>query len=414
MAKGSLSMKISLTGLLVLIEIWYYFTQETLLLRPMAYVAWILFALYGLVRIITNRVYNRNTVFFLLLLLCVFGMFTSGVFSVDINSSMQVIMQSFTFFLAGIAMLLEKEERYFYKYVFLFSALFLGIIFLEFILPDMYLSIIEPLLPSDYAASRSRLRIVDGAYIGLANQTSVTEFLLHIGIAICVFKLALAGEKKMKITRFIPVILFVVGLLLTNRRGGVLVALFLLALFLFLNKRTKTTATILIVLLVLLLIYAGSDIVPGLSDILEKFNMNNEDISHGRLEIWAKIISAGGIKWFSGNGIGTFSSQLSEIIGTSSSHNSYLQLLYEMGILGTIVYVAPSVYTVFKGIKLFFRFKDDAQETHLFAEISFCLYLQLMILLFSLFEATLTDPSVLFVLAPAQLKIALISKEYSG
>ena len=115
MAKGSLSIKISLTGLLVLIELWYYFTQETLVLRPMAYVAWILFALYGLVRIITNRVYNRNTVFFLLLLLCVFGMLTSGVFSVDTNSSMQVIMQSFTFFLAGIVMLFKKEERYYYK-----------------------------------------------------------------------------------------------------------------------------------------------------------------------------------------------------------------------------------------------------------------------------------------------------------
>lgn len=413
MAKGSLSMKISLIGLLVLIELWYYFTQETLVLRPMAYVAWILFALYGLVRIITNRVYNRNTVFFLLLLLCVFGMFTSGVFSVDTNSSMQVIMQSFIFFLAGIVMLLEKEERYFYKYVSFLSALFLGIIFLEFILPEMYLSIIEPLLPSSYAAARSHLRIVDGSYIGLANQTSVTEFLLHIGIAVCVFKLAAAGEQKTTITRFIPVILFVVGLLLTNRRGGVLVALLLLALFLFLNKRTKTTATILIVLLVLLLLYAGSDIVPGLSNILEKIDMNKDDVSHGRLEIWATILSPGSIKWFAGNGVGTLSSRLSEMVGTASAHNAYLQLLYEMGILGAMAYIAPSIYTVIKGIKLFFRFKDDAQETHLFAEVSFCLYLQLMILIFSLFEATLTDPPVMFVLAPAQLKIALISKEYS-
>ncbi len=392
------------------IELWYYYTQETIILRPMANLAWIAFSLYGLFRIIMKRLYNRTALYSWVIIFATFAVIFNGFYSVDMDSSMQVIMKYFTFFLAGSVMLLDKEEVYFFKYLSLFSVMFLGILFVEFFFPRIYMSFFEPLLPEAYAANRNRLLVVDGAYVGLANQTSVTEFILNIGVALCVFNLVATDGKKTKITRFIPVLLFVVGLLLTNRRGGVLVALFLLALFLFLNKRTMLTTSFLIIFLTLILVFAGADIIPGLSGIMEKFRMNSGDASHGRIEIWERIIASGRIKWLGGNGLGSLSSQLGGVLGTSSAHNAYLQLLYEMGVLGTIAYVAPSVYSVIKGIKLFFLYKDNMRATRLFAEISFCLYIQLMILIFSLFEATLTNPTVLFVLAPAQLKIAMTTK----
>lgn len=285
-------------------------------------------------------------------------------------------------------------EKTFFKIFFVVSIIHAIAILIDYIAPDVINSINRLIMQNDLYAGTLRLRA--GNYVGgLATQVSFAATYVGFAVIFCIARLFTVKKNAINLL-FLFVSMF--ALLLTAKRGAVLAA-FIAALvgmivaFSKLNRKTKKSKWALFFGVCLILAAIYFIYKTGVIDQL----FNRENFFSRRDIMWEKLfegISASNI--LLGHGTGAVNNVLS-----LSAHNIYIQMIYENGIVGLVLFITILSIVLKKTISLLYS-KDLSGDSVLYLVAS--LLYQIFFIVYGLTDSVFYN-NVMFV--PYALMAAL-------
>jgi O-antigen ligase len=259
--------------------------------------------------------------------------------------------------------LLTTDTKWFFvfwKLQITFALIHAIITLISYLYTDLYVSLFSPLL-NDFSRNFTLSYLYNfNFHAGIAGQTGTNAFYLSLGHAIVIPNLL---DKKRKSKRIFNIILFLIllwALFLTGKRGLLLANFFAIAILYYISNRDKMiskikkfTRYVLFLLLFAFVIYISYLYVPAVNHLLFRFFDNSlytlsGDISSGRFNLYRLAW-----KTFLSNpimGVGIDAFIYVPYAGSSrniGAHNDWLQLLAEIGILGTVLFTI-TILTVFQ------------------------------------------------------------------
>lgn len=152
-------------------------------------------------------------------------------------------------------------------------------------------------------------------------------------------------------------LLCVFGLMISGKRMfTIIVGIAFIVLYFLSNKKKVRGRVILIVIVSLTLITIASNFIPSVNEIINRFTNNAGDIrviTSGRNELWEKAIIAYKENKIFGIGFASFERYFNDNyrisgIGSYLTHNIYIGLLAETGLIGTVIYVGFMSYCLIR------------------------------------------------------------------
>ena len=301
----------------------------------------------------------------------------------------------------------EVWEKIF-KYAYIWSLICSVSIMISVISPSAFFSVFWPL--NGPSPSQVGLFLQRGAahqYSGFAFEIAEAAVMCNIGIGYKMSRYIIGEQFKLK--DVFEILLLFGGLILTTKRTLFVIPFVILAVFILLQKTDLDKKIklifggIIIVGLVLIILLS----VPQFGTILERFNdTDNIDSMGGREYLWSLSSVLFLTSPIKGHGYNTFNI-FAESVGlpTYYGHNSYLQLLGEGGLVGAILilgcfYLASLIYSIYMARK----YNDDYM-------IWYCLYLQIMLALYSITGNVLSYYNQLFTWILACIMVHNIGKQ---
>ena len=222
-----------------------------------------------------------------------------------------------------------------------------------------------------------------GYYSGLSGLNFLAGFNSAALMGICFVKGLKATSKSKRIVNYMIAIISLFALISTQKRGVLVaaaIAIFVTLVYYFWGQSNmKKLTQMIIIMCVIALLFFGvmTNTEPGIRML--KRSTVYEDISSGRFDRYQSILSNMEGKYFFGYGTGSM------MVGFGNdAHNIYLQILYDHGFLGLMVYL------VFFGMPLFSCLKKNRKDdTSGFMLIS--LFVQVLFLCYGFFGNPLYD-----------------------
>lgn len=261
-------------------------------------------------------------------------------------------------------LLLHEDEKWwdiFWKVVRFYCTFHLvtGLILLT--MPEFQLNYIVPMFGMDESSQtyRTLIRVIRQGYMtGLTDHYSKMGMYLALG-TIAYAKPLLSGGCQVRLRDWFAFAAFMVGLIMTGKRGPFLFAVLAIVFVYWLVNRPFTVKQYRRVFFLLAGIAAAIPVlyvaVPQFRTLLARFLMDGgdaNDLSSGRIELfWVNAIKLFTEKPIFGYGWRKFrvlNQSRFGYNGTNDSHNIYLQLAAETGIVGLMVFL-----TIFIGSFLY-------------------------------------------------------------
>jgi O-antigen ligase len=252
--------------------------------------------------------------------------------------------------------------------------------------PSFYLNHIVPLFAEQYRPMLIQL-CSKGYLAGLTEHYSVNGIYLAIGTGV-IFCGAFDPKCK-KIIKNMLLILCVVALLMTGKRGPLLFAVLSSFFTYYVYHSEKKRGRLFVALLALCgmaaLLFVIALFVPKVSNTINRFMNPGEDITGGRMILynlaWRLFQSSPffGIGW-GGYKYAANASEIGRIYGSQSfmsAHNVYLQLLCEIGIIG-FLFIAGVMFLTFRKTYLLLKNSRNGR-TPLKAEQEYFLAISLFV-----------------------------------
>lgn len=170
-------------------------------------------------------------------------------------------------------------------------------------------------------------------------------------------------EKK-KIYKIIGFFIIFIAILLSVKRTGIIALVIFLIIYYYINNKQKQKSTRDIIKNVLLTSVVVAIIGAGLYWIIQNYDIDiiiklqnmSEDGGSGRTEVWGEVISmiihSNPIALLFGHG---FNSVYYDSVIGLSAHSDFLEVIYDYGILGFLMYMKLWFYLFTNGIKLYKR-----------------------------------------------------------
>lgn len=280
-------------------------------------------------------------------------------------------------YICGVMLILVGKEKSAYgvagiNVIMGYSAIYTFCTYLFMVMPWFYRSVVIKLFNEDSRATL--LKTYDSGYMpGLTSHYSTNGMYLSIAccfiIGIIIQKLENKSLKKKHVLIFL---IFFGALGLTGKRGPFLFVLFAAALTLYIYYSNRPKHRIFVFAIygfaVIILLIVVSAFMPSvlnsLSRLLEYFNSDGRrDVTAGRGVLYALAWTMFMRNPILGNGWASYkreSVSIASLIGQANNgttlqvHNVFLQLLCEIGLIGTILFLIPWLYYFFRTIKLFY------------------------------------------------------------
>lgn len=259
---------------------------------------------------------------------------------------------------------------------------------------DVYCSLILPAFSGSPLYGNLLKWVNKNIYPGFTSQTAFNAgYLIYaIGYLYCNYSINKKIENRHKLFLF----LLLVCLVLTNKRAHFLFLFVTMAIcsLVYETKKQKVIQILKIVLsgiallsaFYLLMQFVDIGVFQKLRLMLEVYDRNN-DVSSGRFYLYLLAIKYFFQNPFIGVGWGGFS-QLPELAAKPmQTHDIYLQLLCETGILGFIIFILFFAYSLFVSIKNC----NGAKTSEQILSARFCFFVQSFFLLYGLTGNTLYD-----------------------
>lgn len=217
-----------------------------------------------------------------------------------------------------------------------------------FLNDGIYFKYIKPFFPGNFAT---------GYKSGLTSHYSTNG--IYLGLGLIVVSCRLFTQETKGVRNLIIPLSVLFALLLTTKRAHLLFSVMALCIvFLALNSRNKRTSIfklIFVISIVFSIIYMLGNIFPEVLTVFDRFINYGEDITGGRALLyevaWEKFLENPifGIGW------GGFQYEFAKLNPQSAygytymtTHNVFLQLLCETGIIGFTIFLLASGITVKK------------------------------------------------------------------
>lgn len=335
------------------IVLWYYFMGGSISLRPMASIVWLCLALVGfpifrLQRIVADSYFKLNI---LMIMMISFSL----LYSIDQSATMKYVLSIILYFIIAYQITSNYQNVFLLCKMMRFFLIFLLLVtFIQKFSPDTYLSVFSGFLPQEYH-SDILLFIQNGSCNGFYNQTSSNALSMSLGVGLSVyfFKKHINDYSKWRYIDLFLILAFFYGVILTSRRGSTIISAILLAILLYTTEGKFGIKLSIFIVAVALWISGEFKNIPFLANIFDKFNSLSMagDISDGRAELWTRALAIIGEKPMFGYGMDSMSSGLFNL---ENAHNSYLQSLLEVGVIGSFFYFLPFIYGAKQTLRKYF------------------------------------------------------------
>lgn len=381
------------------VVLWYYFMGGSISLRPMATFVWAALAIVGFP--IFKLQYVYADMYFKLNVMMMIMMSFSLVYSIDRSATMKYVLSIILYFLIAYQITSNYQNVLLLCKMMLAFLLFLLLVtFVQKFSPDTYLSVFSGFLPQAYH-SDVLLFIQNGSCNGFYNQTSSNALSLSLGVGVSVyfFKKHIEYNLKWRYIDLLLILAFFYGVVLTSRRGSTIICAVLLAVLLYTTKGKITVKIGLLIVAILLLVSGEFQNIQFLANIFGKFNSLSAagDISDGRAEIWLRSFKIIGESPMFGYGM---DSMASGALNLGNAHNSYLQSLLEMGIIGSFFYFLPFVYGARNTLRKYFSTDEVFSDKK--SLLYFGVFWQIYCFANGLFESFFSSESAVFILLVIQ------------
>lgn len=279
------------------------------------------------------------------------------------------LMDWYTYFIGYvfIALIGENENvfRRAFKVITFFGLFYAVSVWIQLLLPPVY-TIWLKLLPVETAASIQRYSTINGLLTGFSSNPGFTAGHVVTGILAAYSQSQALNTqgRKLTIKTKLSIIVLVSSILLIGKRGHLLALLFALILsYLIYNRGKKRMIAINILLIgtvvlipTLLFLSDWLSVVPAFGRISDTIVgvLNGDDVTSGRSKLFAHALLQFQNHPVFGIGWGNYRSS---VIGTVTlmteldTHNIYLQLLCETGIVGLVCVAIPMIVFLIQGIK---------------------------------------------------------------
>lgn len=183
---------------------------------------------------------------------------------------------------------------------------------------------------------------------GHAFDPNIVSGIICLGIASALEEIFITQKRKKRIILLILLALGFIGIFFTGSRGGLISAVVVCAVSLFLelqsdsNSNKKLSRRLVVIATIIIII-----IIPFLPESLLEDRFNAENIlglneykagAHNRYSIWLSALNLIPRRPILGYGVGNFLSAITKVYPRSSaSHNLYLLLIVETGLIGLIL-----------------------------------------------------------------------------
>ncbi len=245
-------------------------------------------------------------------------------------------------------------------YVFSFVHVIMTIIYL--FVPNFIQSINQKILSNKGYMYNINLHKY-GCYAGICSDHGANAIFISIFLAIAVEKIL----RKMSIKNCIMVVLGIIALFLTGKRGHLIACTIAFVIsFVYYNKNNKQLIKkmfVFIFLAVILIIILNT--IPATTFVFERFTIlsDNGNVLNGREDIYNTLLQNINKNPILGSGINT-----TTIINKGNDgHNIYLQIFSELGVGGCLLLI----YLIINNLVFFFKNKNNKKISSLFFQVFF-------------------------------------------
>lgn len=248
------------------------------------------------------------------------------------------------------------------KLLLITSCIHVVITLISYFYTDLYLTLFLPIL-NDSAKSFTLSYIYNfNFHAGIAGQTGTNAFYISTGLAVIFSRLLSDSNmsRNKKSSYIIFVMIFLMALVITGKRGLMLANLFALAVLYYIKnkgKRSKYLNYFVFTIISFVLGYISYIFIPAVNRLISRFWFspfgNSEDLSSGRIELykfaWENFLS----NPFKGIGIDAFT-YLPYVGGYRNvgAHNDALQFSAEIGLIGTVTFIIIVLTVYIRTIRL--------------------------------------------------------------
>lgn len=348
MTMSSLKVRLRFQDIFCFLVIWEFFFSDNRLLRIYPYVFWPLASIYA-----AYKLRNANLISLKYIVgVCIsIGYAFISAFVSGTGSEGYLFLAEVLLYILPCTFISERcEKATIVKYIFSLTIVHLVLLFAQFLIPELFYSF-EAITGGPEMVAITRANAISGIYMGLTGQTSTISFYLVLGVSFCLYEFS-----KNRTARYIILLfLFFVGVLLTNRRGSLVCAIVITALYLVLGKEKFAIKVLAVVFVAGIISVIGIQNIPGVEGMINKIIILQErnHFLSGRDQQWQIALNLYNSHKAFGIGFAGFS-QYSDMI---HAHNSYIQKLCELGIIGTIIYMYIYVSTYFRSIYFYVKLR---------------------------------------------------------
>lgn len=225
-----------------------------------------------------------------------------------------------------------------FKIIVVFSLVHVFFTILSFLFPSFFMNYVVPLLPNQ-VGEQIHLFLIQNLYAGITTQTGRNSVYIAFGFVVLVGNF-LSNRQFRSIRHWVLLIIFFFAILLTGKRGTLLAVVFSCFVVVAVYSRKslkKIFGSLMVAAIVVAILYSVFLIfVPSTSVVLNRFiSIDGTDITSGRLSLFSDAFEMFLQKPMFGWGFSYFN-QIYEI----STHNMYLQLLADTGIIGLLLFTS--------------------------------------------------------------------------
>lgn len=226
------------------------------------------------------------------------------------------------------------------------------------------------------------------SYSGLAREKAEAAYIMNVGIALVLARLY--SGKKGKFWDYAELIILLLGLVFANKRTLFIVPLLCYIVFTVLQrKKGKMISFFLTVAGGLAAFFILAEFIPQVNNIIERFNSSSGgDSLTGRKELWEYSLEMFAKNPLFGCGFASFNGYsfrngyfYNGGKWNFYGHSCYLELLGEMGIVGSVVFWCAFFLPFWETMKMLRNHKMNTRGKFL---LLFALYIQIMFFFYSL------------------------------
>lgn len=309
----------------------------------------------------------------------------STVYSYDVKSSLRFDISFFTctlFILIYKNLAKESLNEYMLKMMYAISIIYSYISIAEFIIGEKFISVLGVILKPEYIEEIYNWFEYSDRITGIGIHPGLNAFVISIGLYLLLTKY-LFNNGKMNIFQFVNFIIMIMSIIKTGNRN-VLISFIVVFLIVRMNKMNmlKKLSTGVKYILLIIAIYFTLKFMGIEINTLDRFiDGSGKRAMGGRMVLYSLAVFLFSRKPIFGNGINTFLpyTYLYNMPEKTYTHNVILQLLCEVGVIGTVVFLLYFIFNLVGTYKLYKRV--DRENQHL---VKFCLFGQFMIILNSI------------------------------